>query len=133
MAVKSLAYSPHQSTTRIDRGRNLYAEHGDEIRFDPVEKVWLVPSQHDLTSTYEVTLGALGEYCECVDFEIRHPQGGCKHIVAATLRKAKTFQCQGCGERYSNRELYEVVDPGHLTFFEGDALCEECALNHGVL
>jgi hypothetical protein len=128
-----IAHPAKESTSRIDRGRNLYAEHGGQIWFDPVEKVWLVPSQNDATSLYEVTLGALGEYCECVDFEIRHPQGGCKHIVAATLRKAKTFACCGCGDRFPNRELVEVTDPDHLTFFEGDALCKECAHAHGVI
>jgi hypothetical protein len=45
----------HQPTTRIEGGRRHYAEHGEEIRFDPVEKVWLVPSEHDVTSVYEVT------------------------------------------------------------------------------
>lgn len=131
MANTSLPASAKEATTRIKRGRQLYAEHGGEIRFDPVEKVWLVPSQHDATSVYEVTLGR-EEICECSDWMHRSPEGGCKHIVAATLRKAKMFQCQGCGQRSPNRELFEVPE-GHLTFFEGDPLCEQCAVDHGVL
>jgi hypothetical protein len=91
-----------------------------------------VPSEQDATSVYEVRLGR-EEECECADFEHRHPEGGCKHIVAATLKRAKTFRCEGGGDRFPNGEMFEVVDPGHVTFFEGDALCEECALNHGVL
>jgi hypothetical protein len=133
MAKTTIAQPGQEPQTRIARGRRLFEEHGNDIRFDPVEKVWLVPSQHDLTSTYEVTLGALGEYCECVDFEIRHPQGGCKHIVAATLRKAKSFRCEGCGDRFPNREMFQIMDDTHLTFFEGDCLCEECAGWHGIL
>jgi hypothetical protein len=117
---------------RVERGRKLYAEHADEIRFDPVEKVWLVPSQNDATSLYEATLSPRGEYCECADFEYRSPEGGCVHIIAATLRKAKTFACCGCGDRFPNRELVEVGGD-NLTFFEGDPLCEQCGLDHGVL
>jgi hypothetical protein len=127
-----IAHPAQESTSRIQRGRELYAEHADEIRFDPVEKVWLVPSQHDATSVYEVTLGR-EEVCECADWKHRSPEGGCKHVIAATLARAKTFKCEGCGERFPNREMFEVMDPGHLTFFVGDALCEGCALNHGVL
>ena len=53
------------------------------------------------------------------------------HLIAATLARAKTFRCEGCGERFRN--LYRVEVPeGHLTFFEGDALCRECAHAHGV-
>jgi hypothetical protein len=133
MAVKSLAGSPQESTSRIERGRLLYEEHGDQIWFEPVEKVWLVPSQNDGTSFYEVALGRRGEFCECKDFEYRSPEGGCVHIIAATLRKAKTFCCAGCGDRFPNREMFEVMDPDHLAFFEGDALCEPCAHQHGVL
>jgi hypothetical protein len=130
--ITSVPTSPKEATTRIERGRKLYDEHGDQIWFDQRLRCWIVPSENDGTSVYEVKLGR-EEECECRDFEIRHPEGGCKHIVAATLRKAKTFACCGCGDRFPNRELYEVTDPGHLTFFEGAALCGDCALHHGVL
>jgi hypothetical protein len=38
-------------------------------------------------------------------------------------------------EKGSSRKLgrLEGMDRGHLTWFEGDALCEDCALIHGVL
>jgi hypothetical protein len=120
-----------QKTTRIERGRRLYEENADQIWFDGRLRCWIVPSENDLTSIYEVRLGR-EEECECTDFEIRHPEGGCKHIVAATLRKSKTFRCEGCGDRFPNREMFEVPE-GHLTFFEGDPLCRDCALHHGVL
>ena len=65
MAKSIMAHPAQESTTRIARGRNLFEEHGDEIRFDPADSGWLVPSQHDLTSAYEVTLDRCAEYCEC--------------------------------------------------------------------
>ena len=133
MAKDIIAHPAQESTTRIERGRQLYREHGGAIRFDAIEKVWLVPSQRDETSIYEVTLGRRGEYCECKDYEHRSPSGGCVHIIAATLKRAKTFRCEGCGERFPNRELFEIMEPDHLTFFEGDPLCEQCGLDHGVL
>ena len=123
--------TPAPTTTREQRGLELYREHADAIRFDAAERVWLVPSTSDGgTSVYEVTIGRKGESCECRDFEFRG--SGCKHIVAATVARAKTGRCDGCGGRFPRRELFEVEE-GHLTFFEGDELCRPCAVRHGVL
>jgi hypothetical protein len=99
MANTSVPASPvrTEAITRIERGRRLFEEHGDEITFEG--GVWYVPSSNPYTSRYEIILGR-EEMCECRDFEIRHPEGGCKHIVAATLRKAKTFRCQGCARNH---------------------------------
>ncbi len=114
--------------TRELRGLALYREHAEEITFSG--GVWLVPSQHDATSVYEVSIGRRGESCECADFE--HRGAACKHIVAATVAQAKTGRCDGCGGRFPRRDLFEVGDD-HLTFFEGDELCRPCARAHGVL
>jgi len=138
MAALSLAQRAHTSTAdlehvsgvagRILRGQKPYAEHVAEIRFE--DGVWLVPSQHDATSVYEVVIGRRGESCECADFE--HHCGSCKHIVAATIAKAKTAPCVSCGQRFRHRGLYPV--PGdNLTFFESELLCRGCATGHGVL
>jgi hypothetical protein len=136
MASTSVPASPQEATTRIDRGRRLFAEHTDDIRFDPVERVWLVPPQHDATSVYEVTLGRRGEFCECKDFEYRSPAGGCVHIIAATLARAKTALCDYCNARVPRRELVEVHEE-HTAWAhgarEGDRFCRECAAVHGVL
>ncbi len=122
---KSLAQPAHQSTTRIERGRDLYTEHADEIRFDEVDKVWLVPSQHEATSVYEVALGRRGESCECADFEYRGES--CKHIVAATLARAKSTTCSCCGKRVPWKFVTEVQeDDGLLSWFPGDVLCSDC-------
>ena len=115
-------------TARVLRGQKLYAEHAEEIRFE--DGAWLVPSQHDATS-YEVHLGRRGESCECADFERRG--GSCKHVVAATIARAKTAPCAGCGGRFRYREL-RPAPADNLTFFEGELLCTEgCATGHGVL
>jgi hypothetical protein len=79
---QSVAQPGTESTTRIERGRKLYAEHGDEIV--ETDGVWLVPSQNNHTSRYEVVIGHRGEWCECKDWKYRSPEGGCFHIVAAT-------------------------------------------------
>ncbi len=67
MAETSLAHEVREPT-RIGRGRRLFEEHRDEIHFEAKLGVWLVPSQHDLTSVYEVRLG-LRPSCECKPFE----------------------------------------------------------------
>jgi hypothetical protein len=128
MAVETIAHPAHQ-TTRELRGIALYEEYSADIRFE--QGVWYVPSQHDITSVYEVRLGRR-ESCECQDFE--HRGEPCKHIICATIARAKTRQCAGCSKRYPHREIVEVQEwHESLTFFEGDALCASCALNHGIL
>ena len=102
MTNTSLA-QPAPPTTREQRGLALWREHASEIRFE--RGVWLVPSMSDGTSVYEVTLGRR-ESCECRDYGRR--QEACKHVYAATVAKAKSAKCSGCGERHPRRELVEV-------------------------
>ncbi len=123
---------PEQRTTRERslRGLALYREHANEIRFDSADKVWLVPSQSSGTSVYEVVLGRRDEFCECRDFEFRGE--ACKHILAATIARAKTATCSGCRRRVVARSLEEVTeDHESLTWFVGDLLCPECIRDHG--
>jgi hypothetical protein len=132
MATTSVPVDRRESTTRGQRGCGLYREHAEEITFE--DGIWYVPSQHDVTSVYEVVLGRRGDACECEDFEYRHPEGGCLHIIAATIARAKTRQCAGCGQRFPHREIVEV-SVGHesLVFFIGDPVCTSCGLAHGLL
>ena len=125
MTNSSLAH-PAQSTTREQRGIALYRDHADDIRHE--DGVWLVPSQHDATTVYEVVIGRR-ESCECEDHG--HWGYACKHVYAATIAKAKTAPCAMCGDRFRYRDLTEVVDD-HLSCFEGDLLCRSCARDHGV-
>jgi hypothetical protein len=128
MAKTIIAHSAQEPQSRIERGRRLYAVHTDEIVFE--DGVWYVPSENEHTTRYEVRLGRV-EVCACADLEYSG-LGFCKHIVAATLRKSKTFLCCGCGDRFPNGELYEAPED-HLTWFPGDPLCRDCALHPGVL
>jgi hypothetical protein len=130
LVLLDLQLHAHGPRYGIERGREFYRVHGNDIVF--AGDVWLVPSQHDATTVYEVTLGSRGEYCECKDFEYRSPEGGCVHTIAATFRTAKTFRCDGCGHRFPNRKRVEVCE-SNLTFFEGDPPCGACARAHGVL
>lgn len=88
---------------------------------------YTVPSEDGQKRYSVVLLGS--ERCECRDNQFGHV---CKHIVAATVVHAKTRVCAGCNSRVLPRELVEVPE-GHLTFFEGDLVCEECARNYGVV
>ena len=127
LSITSVQRDERQSTREL-RGLALFEEHGSEITFE--DGVWFVPSQHDGTSVYEVTLGRRGESCECMDFERRG--SACKHVHAATIARAKTAPCMGCAQRFPRRALHEV-DGDNLTFFEGDLLCRSCGIAHGVL
>ena len=133
MIDQSLADSPHPST-REQRGLQLYREHADEITFSG--GVWLVPSQHDATSVYEVTIGTKGESCECRDFEFNGDRQPCKHIRAATIARAKSARCDGCGEVRRRREMVEVGPEQakmSLEVREGERYCSPCARRVGVL
>jgi len=70
--------------------------------------------------------------CTCGDI----PPAGevCKHQSAATIARAKTGACAGCGRRFRRRELVELHEGNHddLTYFHGDLLCPTCADGAGV-
>ena len=130
MAKTSVA-QPEQRTTRQRwalRGRQLWEEHANEIKFE--DGTWLIPSQSDLTSVYEVVLGRRGESCECAAYA--YQSGSCKHIYAASIARAKSSPCAGCGRRFRHRDLTEVLeDHESLTWFVGDLLCWSCQHDHG--
>jgi hypothetical protein len=129
MATISVQRDERQSTREL-RGIALFEERGSEITYE--DGGWYVPSQHDVTSVYEVTLRHRGECCECDDFDFHGHEGPCKHIFAALLCRAKTGPCAECGRRFRGKDLYPVPD-GDLTYFGGDELCFECAEAYGVL
>ena len=49
----------------------------------------------------------------------------------AMLSTARLSLCEACGERFRGRVLHPVPED-HLTFFEGQLLCDDCARKHGV-
>ena len=118
-------------STREQRGLQLYRDHAEEIIFSG--GVWLVPSQSDGTSVYEVTLGRREE-CECKDWEFRG--GPCVHIFAATIARSKAARCSGCGEISRRRDLLEVGPERaehSLEAREGERFCRPCARSSRVL
>jgi hypothetical protein len=128
MATKSLPQrTTVPTTTRATRGLQLFRSRGDEIRRYR-GTVWSVPScGGEGVYLVELTSGV----CTCPDLP---PKGeSCKHVVAATVANAKSASCSGCGDRVPRRDLIEVTeDHESLTFFEGDHVCEDCALGAGV-
>jgi hypothetical protein len=110
---------------RERRGIALYREYGKEIEHVKA-RTWAVPSCSG-EGIYLVDLNA--ETCGCPDFE--HREENCKHIYAAAIANAKSEDCAACSKKVRRRGLHRV-GPGNLTFFEGDALCPECAVSHGV-
>ncbi len=123
MTNTSLPASAKEATTRVERGRQLWEEHGTEIRFE--DGVWFIPSQSDLTSVYEVVLGRRGESCECAAYA--YQSGSCKHIYAATIAKAKSTTCDCCGNRVPWGFVSEVREEDELlSWFVGDRLCADC-------
>ncbi len=94
-------------------------------------RTWRVPSSEAASKmVYLVDLGL--ESCSCEDF--RRREEPCKHVYGARTVRAKTAPCDGCRRRFAHRDLIEVTeDHESLTFFEGDLLCEECAIGAGAL
>ena len=124
---KSTAHPAHPST-REQRGLELYRERPDEIKHVR-GLVWSVPSC-TRAGVYLVDLA--DSLCTCADMP---PSGQvCKHTTAATIARAKSGVCAGCGRRCRRRELVECVEGSHdgLTYFDGDFLCPSCADNAGV-
>ncbi len=130
MSTESLAQYLRETTTeaREDRARQIVREHAREIAESAVGGVYRVPSRTSPGIIYTVSLSR--ETCECEVHE--HTGGTCIYLLAAEMVKARSATCADCNQRHLRRDLYEVSDD-HLTFFEGDELCRQCALGHGVL
>jgi hypothetical protein len=46
--------------------------------------LWLVQSESDNRIWHKVRLGP--DNCTCIDWQMRKPAGGCKHIIAVAAR-----------------------------------------------
>jgi len=111
-----------RTTTRVERGRDLYREHADEIRFE--HGAWLVPSNSVEGRFYAVRLGPV-ESCECSDHTYRGAK--CQHVTAAVIARAKSTTCACCGNRVPWRFVTEVqAEDELLSWFPGDRLCGDC-------
>ncbi len=123
MANSILAGSPQETTTRLERGVEVFEE-----RYNEVEHVggdtWSVPSSNLLIGTYLVRLGD-NPSCECADFTYRHRE--CKHIAAARAADSKSRTCSCCSKRVLARFATEVTEDDELlSWFPGDVLCADC-------
>jgi hypothetical protein len=119
---------PAHPSTREQRGLELYRERGGQIKHVR-GSLWSVPSC-TRAGVYLVDLA--DGICTCADMP---PAGDvCKHETAATIARAKTAECAGCGLRFRRRELVDLVEDNHddLTYFHGDHLCRSCADAAGV-
>jgi hypothetical protein len=120
--------APAHPSTREQRGLELYRERGEEIKHVRAS-VWSVPSC-TRAGVYLVDLA--DGICTCPDIP---PAGeACKHTTAATIVRAKSGTCSGCGRRFRRRGLVECVEGNHdgLTYFDGELLCPSCADAAGV-
>ncbi len=122
MASTSLPASAKEATTRVQRGRDLYTEHANEIRFE--RGSWYVPSNSVEGRFYAVRLGPV-ESCECPDHTYRGAR--CQHVTAAVVARAKSTKCACCGNRVPWRFVSEVQEEDELlSWFVGDRLCSDC-------
>jgi hypothetical protein len=128
--MQSLAYPAHRPNgdARELRALALAEDVFEEIALSHRGGRYTVPSLHG-EHTYNVTYTARQESCGCKDWDFGHT---CYHVLAAAVVRAKTGVCSGCGRRFRHRELVEVLEEDHLTFYEGDVVCEACARNYGV-
>jgi hypothetical protein len=128
MTTTTTIPEPARTDTRERRGLELYRERGDEIKHVR-GWVWSVPSC-TRAGVYLVDLA--GGICTCADMSSAGE--ACKHTTAATIARAKTAECAGCGGRRRRRDMVECVEGNHdgLTYFDGDRLCPACADNAGV-
>src|SRR5215208_3443571 len=99
MTTSTTIPEPATTDSREGRGLALYRERGDEIEHVR-GSIWSVPSC-TRPGVYLVDLRA--GICTCGDM----PPAGevCKHETAATLARAKSGVCSGCGLRFRHRDL----------------------------
>jgi hypothetical protein len=95
--------APAHPSTRELRGLALYRDHGDEIEHIGRGR-YSVPGCSG--GSYTVDLAVFGgeESCNCPDHR-RHPEHSCKHLVAATIYRAKARMVgrRGAEERRARR------------------------------
>ncbi len=112
-----------QASARASRGLQAWRDGAVGRHADR----WVVAGDGGI---YEVGLDP--ESCTCPDHRLRGET--CKHIHAATVARAKTRTCDGCGDAFPKRAMIEVHPEAHdgMAAFDGDRLCGGCADRLGV-
>lgn len=126
MTNRSLAQSAHP-TTRHERGTKLCRERGDEIEHLDGYR-WSVPS---CSGDHRYITDLRHQSCTCND--AIWTGRGCKHLHAATIARAKSDECGGCGVRVRRRDLHSVPEDHPTLGGLVDELCEPCARSQGTL
>lgn len=129
MIDASLPHRPTPTGSRRDRGIALFRERGEEIRHVR-GRMWAIPS---CSGSRVYLVDVASGICTCPDTP--PVEENCKHATVATIAKAKTARCSGCGVRRRRRELVEVGEEQvawTLALFIGDRLCPGCAREHGL-
>ena len=125
--MSKITVHPKRST-RQQRGITLFREHGEQIEHVEGWR-WRVPSCSG-SGAYLVDLRA--ESCECPDRPPSEAGEVCKHVVAATIARAKSEECGGCRKKVRRRHLRTVPEDHPTLGGLVDELCKPCAVSQGV-
>ncbi len=129
MATTSLPQAAVPTTTREERGVELWRNRGEEFELIACG-TYSVPS---CSGEHRYLVDVKGETCSCED-SIRRGSG-CKHLIAAFVADAAFVSCDGCGQRFDHRKLVEVTEEQadwSFSVFEGERVCVGCARNAGI-
>lgn len=127
MATESLAHRATPTTTRESRGIRLFEQRGDDIQHLDGWR-WRVPSCSG-EAVYVVDLRA--QSCQCPDYQRRELP--CKHVYAASIARAKSADCGGCGRRVRRRNLHAVPEDHPTLGCLVEELCGDCGRDQGIL
>ena len=134
MATDTIAYTGTLSKQEIRhaRGCALCRERSADI-WQVAPHTYRVPSASDENTVYIVCTRKGFEFCPCTDFREWCAEQDilCKHIHAANNWRLKSEECADCKVRLLVWHLH-LVGEDHLTFYEDDYLCGECASKAGV-
>ena len=119
----SIAAHRATPTTREQRGIALYRTHGERIKH-VAGWHWTVPSCSG-ENVYVVDLRY--ESCTCPD-RVR----SCKHVVAATIARAKSGDCDLCGVKARRRDLCDVPDDHETLGGLAEEVCGDCGRDQGI-
>ncbi len=106
MATTKSSAPPAQPSTdsREARGIRLFEQRGDEIVHLSGWR-YSVPS---CSGEHVYVVDLRHQSCQCLDYCRRELP--CKHVYAASITRAKSADCGGCGVRVRRRDLHPVPE-----------------------
>ena len=127
MHHQSIATPPTPTTTCEERGIALYRNRGDEIEHLDSWR-WRVPS---CTGENVYVVDLRSQSCQCPDYRRRSLP--CKHVAAATIARAKSADCGGCGRCVRRRDLHDVPEDHPTLGGLVEELCGGCGRSQGII